>query len=217
MPLSESLKQQLLEGAQSLGYALDNEQLLKLEQYLDLLNQWNKVYNLTAIRTLEKQITHHILDSLSAMTFVSGSNIADVGSGAGLPGLIWAIMKPDWPIVLFDKNIKKTRFLQTATYTLGLKNVQVKHVRVESFHELEQSYDTIVCRAFASSSDFLQQTQHLGGVNTNWLLMKGIISKDELNSIEAPFYVENCQEIRVPGLEGEHRSVILVSMRESAN
>ncbi|TXH66529.1 MAG: 16S rRNA (guanine(527)-N(7))-methyltransferase RsmG, partial [Thiothrix sp.] len=137
-----------------LGLALSDQQDQQLQQYLELLQRWNKVYNLTAVRDPEQMLPLHLWDSLSIVPFIQAQTCLDVGSGAGLPGIPLAILRPTQHFTLLDTNGKKTRFIQQAALELGLANVEVVQTRVEQWQP-EQKFAAIISRAFASLADFV--------------------------------------------------------------
>ena len=139
---------------------------------MQLLEKWNKAYNLTAIRNKAAMIGLHLLDSLAVAPYIQGPRIIDIGTGAGLPGIPLAIYYPELQFTLLDSNAKKTRFVQQAILALGLKNVTVTHTRVEQY-EPEQNFDTVITRAFASLPDILKLTSHLLSEQGILLAMKG--------------------------------------------
>ena len=146
-----NLELQLAEGIATLGIALPEESVVRLLQYLDLIEKWGKVYNLTAVREPEAMLNRHLFDSLAVLPHIAGPYVADVGSGAGLPGIPLALARPDWRVVLFESNQKKTIFLQQVCIELGLKNVEVVAERVENFSPKEK-FNTVISRAFSSFS-----------------------------------------------------------------
>lgn len=164
--------QLLIEGAQEMGIKLSNDQALKLVQYLELIIKWNKTYNLSAIRNMEDGIKKHLLDSLSVIDYIGEKSLLDVGSGAGLPGIVISIMKPNLPVSVLDTVGKKCRFMQFAKTQLGLKNLTVINDRVEKY-QVDQCFSQITSRAFAEVDKTLKLTQHLLCDNGTYLLMKG--------------------------------------------
>lgn len=188
-------------------YELDLSLIQKtqIENYLALLSKWSKAYNLTAITDYDEMVVKHILDSLSIKDYVTGNRIIDVGTGAGLPGLILAIVFPDKQFTLLDSNGKKIRFLIQGIHDLGLKNCEVAQARVEDYKP-EQTFDCITSRAFADLKLMLNVTQHLAHENTVWLAMKGDIADEEFGNIT------NAQKIdlTVPGLN-EKRTLVVIA------
>lgn len=173
--------------------------------YLDLLEKWNKTYNLTAIRTRVDMISKHIQDSLAILPYVQGTSLLDVGSGAGLPGLPIAICRPDLHVVLLDSNGKKTRFLAEVVRTLGLQNIHVEQNRVEDYRPATR-FDTVISRAFSNLAQFIGSSAHLIADNGIWLGMKGRYPAKELAAMNKPYRIET---YHVQGIEGE-RCVVFV-------
>jgi len=209
--------QQLNEYVAQLNMELPNEAEQKFLQLLELLVKWNKAYNLTAVRDPNEMVVLHILDSLVPLSFVEGSNILDVGTGAGFPGLPMAIARPDWQFTLLDSNSKKTRFVTQAVIELGLDNVQVITGRAENSN-INQQFNTVMCRATFSLADFLSKTlEHC--VNKGlFLALKGSYPKQEIDELSQAtkfsdlvdkIKLENTESIQVPGLDAE-RHVVLV-------
>ena len=187
---------------------LSDETETKLINYLDLLHQWNQVFNLTAIRDEEKSILLHILDSLSIHSYLHGSRILDVGSGAGLPGIPLALMFPDKQFVLLDSNNKKTRFLRQAMYELNLKNVEVVHARCEDFQD-EKRFDTILARAFASIKVMLETSAHLLAQHGQFLLMKGIYPEAEIDEIPDKFKLLAVHKLKFNGWDAQRHLAVI--------
>ncbi|SMN11968.1 rRNA small subunit 7-methylguanosine (m7G) methyltransferase GidB [uncultured Candidatus Thioglobus sp.] len=155
-----------------MNIALDDVQATALISYLELIVKWNKTYNLSAIRTMEEGVKKHLLDSLSIVPFIDDTPLLDVGSGAGLPGIVIAIMRSDVSVSVLDTVGKKCRFMQFAKSQLGLKNLTIVNQRVEVFQS-EQCFGQITSRAFSEVKNTLKLTQHLLCDNGSYLLMKG--------------------------------------------
>ena len=173
-----------------------------LEQYLALLQRWNQVYNLTAVRNPQQMRPLHLADSLSVADFIQGMHCLDVGSGAGLPGIPLAIVQPQRHFTLVDTNGKKTRFMQQAVLELGLKNIEVVQTRIESWQP-KQRFDAIISRAFASLADFVNFTGHHlqdGGI---LYAMKGRYPASELAELPVGWHVSAQHVLQVSGLEAE--------------
>ena len=149
----------------------------KLVHYIQLIARWNKTFNLTAIRDVEQMVSKHLLDSLAVQPYIEGDRILDVGSGAGLPGIPFAITSPDKNFTLIDSNGKKTRFLMQAKIDLKLDNVEVVNSRVEDYQPTVDGhriyFDVITARAYASTDDILSSTAHLQDASTTILVMQG--------------------------------------------
>jgi 16S rRNA (guanine527-N7)-methyltransferase len=181
----------------------------RLLQLLDELERWNRTYNLTAITKREDMVTHHLLDSLAIHADLQGSSIADVGTGAGFPGLPLAVLNPGRRFTLIDSAGKKIRFVNHAAHTLGLTNVEGVHSRVESMHP-KTPFDTVVTRAFAALPGMLEQVAPLCGPQTRVLAMKGKWPREEMAALPPDWRVENSRDLAVPGLD-EARCVIVLT------
>jgi 16S rRNA (guanine527-N7)-methyltransferase len=198
-------------GARELGVGLDDSAADALLRLLDELARWNRAYNLTAILDRAQMLTHHLLDSLSVAPLVQGSTVADVGTGAGFPGLPLALLAPQRHFVLIDANGKKQRFVAHAVRTLGLANVELLHARVEEVRP-PRPFDTVVARAFAALPQLLQRVAPLCGPGTRVLAMKGRLPVDEIAAVAPPWVIEQVVPVTVPGLH-EERHLIIVGCR----
>ncbi|MCK4834109.1 MAG: 16S rRNA (guanine(527)-N(7))-methyltransferase RsmG [Gammaproteobacteria bacterium] len=185
-----------------LHYSVEVQQ--KLVHYIQLIARWNKAFNLTAIRDVEEMVSKHLLDSLVVQPYVEGTTVLDVGSGAGLPGIPFAITSPDKKFVLIDTNGKKTRFLTQAKIDLKLDNIEVVHQRVEEYQPMEEGhriyFDVITARAYAATDDILSSTAHLQDENTRILVMQGKL--DEQIGDERYQLMES-HRLEVYGLDAE--------------
>jgi 16S rRNA (guanine527-N7)-methyltransferase len=202
----ETLRQRLDAGLAALGIALDATAIARLLDYIGLLERWNAAYNLTAVRDPAEMVTRHLVDSLAILPYVSGATLADLGSGAGLPGIPLAIAVPERETLLVDSNGKKARFLREAVRRLDLERVRVAESRVE---DVAGAFDCITARAFASLADMLGWGGHLLAPGGTWLAMKGRIAEDEVDAVPADFRVEKIVTLNVPGLDAERHLVIL--------
>lgn len=201
-----ALQRKLEQGVAGLGLALPQAAIERLLDYLDLLIRWNKAYNLTAVRDPAEMVSRHLLDSLALLPFVQGATLADLGSGAGLPGIPLAIAAPDRTVILIDSNGKKSRFLREAARALDLVHVRVEQVRVET---AAGTYACITARAFAALGDMLTWGGHLLAHSGIWLAMKGRIEQAELDAVPAGFRVEAVHALAVPGVAGERHLVAI--------
>lgn len=204
-----TLATRLHSGITALGLTLPPEVPTQLLNYLDLLQQWNRSFNLTAVRDPHDMVTRHLLDSLAIAPFVTGNSACDLGSGAGLPGLVLAIAAPERPWLLVDANGKKARFLRAAVRELALPNVQVAQQRVQ---DVQGSFDCITARAFAALPDMLDWGGHLLAPGGRWLAMKGRSPDDELAALPAAYTVQSVHALSVPGLDAE-RHLAIISQR----
>lgn len=200
-------------GIDTLGMNLDAERQDKLLAYLMLLDKWNKVYNLTAIRDPKQMVSNHLLDSLAIIPHLWPGRWLDVGSGAGLPGLVMAISRPDWQIELLDSNSKKTSFVQQTIIELGLQNVSVHCARVESWQP-KYKFDGVVSRAFTELGNFFSLTQHLIAIGGRWAAMKGM-PESELAGMPVNYQIDQVIPLQVPGLQAA-RSLVIASCTGSS-
>ena len=193
-----------------LNVSIDAQQ--KLLSYLSLLQKWNKVYNLTAVRDPLEMVTLHLLDSLSVLPYIKANNLLDVGSGGGLPGIVLAICKPALQVTTIDTVQKKAIFMRQLKGELGLSNLTVVHARVESYKPIEK-FDAIISRAFSEVALFIKLTQHLLAENGQWLAMKGQVPHVELEDLEIKLNkvikIKNIIPLKVAGLDAERHLLIL--------
>ena len=204
------LHEELSSGAAALGLDLNAEQLGQLLDYLDLLQKWGKVYNLTSVREPAEMLTHHLLDSLAivrplaAQIAVLGRTdrvgLLDVGSGAGLPGVVVAVCCPDIDVSCVDTVSKKAAFIQQAALSLRLKNLKGVHARVEN---LPGIYDLVVSRAFASLVDFTHLSTKQMAPGALWMAMKGKMPSTEVADLPAYIQVFHVEQLVIPGLDAE--------------
>lgn len=202
-----SLAQDLAQGCAKLQLNLPAETQKKLLDYLQMLQKWNKVYNLTAIRDPDQMVSHHLLDSLAVLPHLWAGRWLDVGCGAGLPGMVLAIARPDWQFTLLDSNSKKTSFVQQSIIELGLTNITVSCGRVEEFQASEK-FDGIISRAFTETSNFVELTRHLLAGHGRWAAMKGA-PEQELQRLPGDVVVEQIIPLHIPGLEAARCLVVL--------
>ena len=196
----------LMDGARALALDLDEAQLGKLVAHLDLLDEWNSRFNLTAIRDRPSQLTKHLLDSLTVQPYLRGERIADVGSGAGFPGIPLAIVEPHRHFSLIESTGKKCRFLEHVREALGLKNVEVVQSRAESYKP-EVRFDTVIARAVGPIADLVKAAGPLVVGGGRLLAMKGRYPEDELVARMSGWKVAAVHPLTVPGL-GEERHLV---------
>ncbi len=210
--LANPLLKPLQQGIQALGLDLTEAQQALLLDFLALLQKWNKVYNLTAVRDPQEMLTHHLLDSLAAVAPLqrhlaaeagqgtTAPRLLDVGSGGGLPGVVFAICCPELDVSCVDTVAKKAAFIQQTAATLRLSNLHGLHARVET---LTQPFDVVSCRAFASLPDFTAWSDAALKQGGTWLAMKGKHPADEIAALPAGVSVVQVEPLAVPGLEAE--------------
>ncbi len=218
--MSALLEAPLRDGVQQLGLSLDDQQIAQLMAFLDLLQKWNKVYNLTSVRDPQEMLTHHLLDSLAAVpplvrhlqgTGLPAPRLLDVGSGGGLPAVVFAICLPQLDVSCVDTVGKKIAFIQQAAAALRLRNLHGIQSRVE---QLSQQYDVVSCRAFAALQDFTAWSAQTLKADGIWLAMKAKRPDDELALLPATVRLLNIEPLQVPGLDAER---CIVWMRHQAS
>ncbi|MYZ52648.1 16S rRNA (guanine(527)-N(7))-methyltransferase RsmG [Malikia spinosa] len=196
-------------GIAELGLELNDEQVAKLLSYLDWVAKWNKVYNLTALRDPQEMLTHHLLDSLAAVAplrrqlaamGLEKPRLLDVGSGAGLPGAVFAIVCPELDVSCVDTVAKKALFIQQIAAALRLPNLHGLHARVEN---LKQHWDVVSSRAFASLADFTNWSRQALAEQGVWLAMKGKHPADEIVALAPELELFHVEQLQVPGLDAE--------------
>lgn len=202
----------LLSATEQLGVQLTDAQADALLSYLDLIQKWTKVYNLTAVRDPKEMLTHHLLDSLAAVPPLrralvqaalppgQGARLLDVGAGAGLPGAVIAICCPDVDVSCVDTVAKKAAFIQQVAVSLKLPNLRGVHARVEN---LDGPFDVVTSRAFASLVDFTTWSRQALGPQSVWLAMKGKHPADEIAALPGDVQVFHVEPLAVPGLDAE--------------
>jgi 16S rRNA (guanine527-N7)-methyltransferase len=214
--MSVNLETGLRSGAQALGLALSDAQIQHLLDYAALIQKWNKVYNLTALRDPADMLTHHLLDSLTAIaplrrhTQGQPVRVLDVGSGGGLPGVVLAICMPELKVTCVDTVAKKAAFVQQVAVSLKLPNLRGVHARVES---LTDPYQVICSRAFASLPDFVTWSRPALAEGGVWMAMKGKHPQGEIDALPADVKVFHVEPLTVPGLDVER---CMVWMRPEA-
>ena len=207
----------LKSGAAELGLDLSDAQFEQLLGYLALIQKWNKVYNLTAVRDPQEMLTHHLLDSLTAVTPLARhtqgqpTKVLDVGSGGGLPGIVLAICRPELDVSCVDTVGKKAAFIQQVAATLKLPNLRGIHARVET---LSGPFDVICCRAFASLPDFVSWSRDALAQQGVWMAMKGKHPQAEIDGLPADVNVFHVEPLTVPGLDAERCMVWVRPVRQ---
>ena len=203
-----NLRPRLQQGATQLGLDLDKHTIELLLKYLGLLYQWNKTYNLTAVREPTQMLGLHLLDSLSIAPFIQGEQQLDVGTGAGLPGFVLALIDESTHWSLLDSNQKKTRFIQYAAAELGVNNISILPQRIQQLDPQTQQYDGICSRAYAELKDFVAQCLPLCQPQGRLLAMKGQYPEAEIQALSQNLEIESYL-LKVPEVSAERHLIIL--------
>jgi len=212
--LKPNLQEKLATGLLEMGLQISTEKQAKLITYLLLIDKWNKVHNLTAVRDPLEMVTLHLLDSLSVLPSLQALNathLLDVGAGAGLPSIPLAICLPELQVTAIDSVQKKTSFMRQAKGELGLSNFHVEVGRVEALKK-EHKFDVIISRAFSEIALFIKLTKHLLAVNGQWLAMKGVVPKHEFEKQifkNLNIQLDKIEVLKVAGLDAERHLVFL--------
>jgi 16S rRNA (guanine527-N7)-methyltransferase len=208
MTLSGELTERLSAGLAALALDLPASTQSRLLSYLELIDKWNRVYNLTAVRDRMKMLSHHVLDSLAVVPHLTGDRIVDVGSGAGLPGIPLALAMPRTHVTLLESNHKKAAFLRQAAIELKLENVEVANSRIEAWAR-PQAYDSVISRAFSDLTEFVTLANPLCGPEGLLYAMKGVYPYEELALLPEAFRVVSVIPLQVPGLRAERHLVVI--------
>jgi 16S rRNA (guanine527-N7)-methyltransferase len=223
--LTESLSLPLDQGLEHLGLEVPLPARRQLVEYLALIDRWNRVYNLTAVRNPADMLVQHLLDSLAVVIPLRrhlqargpapgldtpSARVLDVGSGAGLPGVVLSIVEPRWDVTCVDAVAKKASFIRQVAAELGLPNLRAQHARVEDL-PAPSGFDIVTSRAFASLADFVSLTGPLLSPTGCWMAMKGKVPEDEMAGLPAGVEVFHVEQLEVPSLEAQR---CLVWMRK---
>ena len=211
----EPLQQDIQRGCTALDLELADTAAEKLASFIGLLQKWNRVYNLTAVRDPHAMVVRHILDSLVVLPFLIEGTLLDVGTGAGLPGLPLAAARPDLSLTLLDANAKKLRFVRQAVVELGLDNVEVVRSRIQEYQPA-QSFDMVISRAVGNLGGLYRQTAHLARSGGRILFMKGGLHEEEIQELEPGRETLHIERLKIPGLEAERHLLWMEKTLESS-
>ena len=190
------------------GISLTDRQKNQLVAYVDMLNKWNKAYNLTSVRDPNEMLVRHILDSIVVAPHLKGERFIDVGTGPGLPGIPLSIVRPECQFTLLDSLGKRVRFLKQVQHELKLENISPVQSRVEDF-PAEPPFDGVISRAFASLNDMVSWCHHLPGEQGRFYALKGVMPEEEIAQLPEGYSVETAVKLKVPQLTGERHLVII--------
>ena len=214
--MTDIIREELQRGISSLSLNCNEEMLSSLLAYIDLLKKWNSAYNLLGGNESDSLVSRHILDSLSINPYLEGNIIADIGAGAGLPGIPLAILNPDKHFVLIDSNGKKTRFMFQAKLQLSLDNISVENCRVEHYQSKRQ-IDMVMCRAFSTLADALTMLQPIFSDECKLLAMKGLYPEDEIARLPDGFELSKSIKLDVPGSESQRHLIEVMRKKQGSS
>jgi 16S rRNA (guanine527-N7)-methyltransferase len=203
-----SLAEKLAQGIAELGLSVAPDTEHKLLEYIALIAKWNRVHNLTAVRSPSKMVSAHLLDCLAITPCLKATTVLDVGSGAGLPGIPLALMWPDVRVSLLDSNHKKAAFLRQAVIELGLKNAIVIAERIDTWQP-PHLYDLVISRAFSDLPEFLRVAGRMCDAKGTVATMKGVYPHEELAQLPRDFKLRRVERLKVPGLLAERHLLLL--------
>lgn len=204
----EMLAERIKQGMDSLDVSYGDEAIKKLVAYMELLAEWNKTHNLTSVDDLEEMLSIHIFDSASIKPYMKGASLLDVGSGAGLPGMILAILSPALQVTSVESRNKKAQFQMFAANKLRLKNFKVENVRIEDF-EPKEKFSMVTSRAFSSIEDFVNGSKQTIAQNGRWLAMKGLVPKEELKVLKKMNLKFDTFALKVPELDAQRNLIVI--------
>ncbi len=213
--MTDPLRKAISHGCSLLNPELDDAAVEKFVAFVRLLEKWNRVTNLTAVRDPLEMVTRHILDCLAVIPFLTRGSLLDVGTGAGLPGVPVAIASPGLDVILLDANAKKLRFVRQAMAELGLNNVQVVQTRMQEYQP-GRSFDMVISRAVASLDELYQQTVHLLRPGGRMLFMKGTVPEQEIDALQDGSAGLHIERLNIPGLAAERHLLWLETTGESS-
>ena len=210
--MTDLIREELQRGISSLSLNCNEEMLSSLLAYIDLLKKWNSAYNLLGGNESDSLVSRHILDSLSVDPYLEGNLIADIGAGAGLPGIPLAILNPRKNFVLIDSNGKKTRFMFQAKIQLGLDNISIENSRIEHYQSIQQ-IDMVTSRAFSTLADSLTMLQPIFSDQCKLLAMKGHYPEEEIARLPDGFELSKTIKLNVPGSKSQRHLIGVMRTR----
>ena len=206
--LMASLESKVMQGLDELDVSYGDQAVSNLVGYITLLAEWNKTHNLTAVDDLDEMLSVHVFDCASIIPYIKGSTLLDVGSGAGLPGMVLAILSPALEVTSVETRGKKAQFQMFAANKLGLKNFQVENVRIEDFKPKEK-FAMVTSRAFSSLENFVNGSKDAIDVNGRWLAMKGQVPNDELKVLKKMGLKFDTFALKVPELDAQRNLIVI--------
>lgn len=206
--IDTSLEERIRRGLDALDVSYGEEAISKLVIYMELLAEWNKTHNLTAVDDIDEMLGVHIFDSASIKPYVKGATLLDVGSGAGLPGMILAILSPALDVTSVETRGKKAQFQMYASNKLNLKNFTVENTRIEDF-EPKEKFAMITARAFSSIEKLVEGSKQAIAANGRWLAMKGVVPEDELKAVKKMGLKYDTYALKVPELDAQRNLIVI--------
>ncbi len=202
------LAERLRTGLQAMDVSYGDEAIDKLLMFMELLAEWNKTHNLTAVDDPDQMLAVHVLDCASIKPYLKGASLLDVGSGAGLPGMVLAILSPALHVTSVESRNKKAQFQMFAANKLGLQNFEVENTRIEDYSPKE-TFPMVTARAYASLEDFIESSKHVLANNGRWLAMKGVVPKDELKVLKKHNLKFDTFALKVPELDAQRNLIVV--------
>lgn len=203
-----TLEQRIMAGLDALDISYGDEAINNLVEYLAVLQEWNKTHNLTSVDDLDEMLSVHIFDSASIRPYIKGPTLLDVGSGAGLPGMVIAILSPALDVTSVETRNKKVQFQMFVANKLKLKNFTVENVRIEDFQPVEK-FANVAARAFSSIENLVEESKHTITANGRWLAMKGAVPTDEIKAIKKMNLKYDTYALKVPELDAQRNLVVV--------
>lgn len=203
-----TLEQKIMRGLDALDVSYGDEAISKLVDYLALLQEWNKTHNLTAVDDLDEMLSIHVFDSASIKPYIKGATLLDVGSGAGLPGMVLAILSPALSVTSVESRNKKAQFQMFAANKLKLKNFTVENIRIEDYSPKEK-FGMVTSRAFSSIESFVEGSKQAIAPNGRWLAMKGQVPTEELKILKKLNLKFDTFALKVPELDAQRNLVVI--------
>lgn len=210
--LDTSLESKVMQGLDALNVSYGEQAINNLVAFMNLLAEWNKTHNLTAVDDIDEMLSVHIFDSASIMPYIKGSSLLDVGSGAGLPGMILAILSPALEVTSVETRGKKAQFQMYAANKLGLKNFCVENMRIEDY-EPKEKFAMVTARAFSSLEKFVEGSRNAIAPNGRWLAMKGLVPKEELKVLKKMGLKFDTFALKVPELDAQRNLIVINALK----
>lgn len=210
--IEPSFEARIMRGLDTLDISYGERAISKLVQFMELLREWNQTHNLTAVDDLDEMLSIHILDSASIQPYMKGATLLDVGSGAGLPGMVLAILSPALEVTSIEARGKKAQFQMFAANKLGLTNFTVENSRIEDF-DPKDKFSMVVARAYSSIENLVNGSKQAIANNGRWLAMKGLVPEEELKPIKKMNLKYDTYAIKVPELDAQRNLVVIRPQR----